>query len=1176
MSFPLPSQNTSSAQPHPQHPNAFASYDISQAPSPQPDESDAGDDRPPPSPSSTSQNSDEGDADQDLDSDLPSSSRAFSLAERRATLRQPFAAPSSSVDQSDAEPVDPSTVSSTSDSTHQPVGGCYSPFNLPAEIVVHIFKFLLTRTTGHRYLRNCILVCRFWSDCGVSLLWHRPSFLDLSLLVKMIHVLNSPDQTYAYSSFIRRLNFSGVAKDLSDQFLGFMSLCTQLERLALGECKKVTNDTLQHVLPSLKNLMSIDLTGIDNITDRTLFALAEHCKRLQGINLTNCKKITSAGVAALGENCKTLRRVKLCGCEKVDSEGVFRMIQKCPHLLEIDLYNCPRVSDLAVRHVWIFSSHVRELRLSNCGPMTDMAFPAPPRLYSNSTAALDLDSPMNLYRDHLHSTVGSFQGSDSAPASRGSSPSGLINGRISPSEPDSAAAKGFTVSMSTPLRPPKLFEHLRVLDLTSCPTISDNAVEGIIACAPRIRNLTLSKCTRLTDEAVFSIAKLKKFLQYLHLGHVANITDRSVRHLVNNCTRLRYLDLACCSQLTDLSVTEIAAKLPKLKRVGLVRVQRITDESLYTLVDRHLTLQRIHLSYCANISVAAVFWLLERLEKVTHISLTGVPGFRRPELQKFCRQPPEEFSPHQRESFCVYSGHGVRDLQHYLRSVYSSEETAARFGNITPEVQRAIQLVRENAEKYEERMYANRRLYFGRHADISSPSDLSSVHHQWAQHLAADRSTSHPLAHVAGNMPGAPGPSSSRNSLPSWPGTESGETRDHAQEFFQQYTIPEPWRTNVPSLRGQPWLPGPRSLHPRTSGVRSDPPGQEQQRGPTGYASQTASSSSEQEARLHQQRMQLVNGLNNMLSEAGPSRSRDPAQSSLNGASTYRPAPYITQNEPAPIGHAVSGNGLYHNLSEGGPQDPVQYRRGSTGPQLNVAGGSGSSSSSISSSTMQGTSVQGGTTSAAEYAQQQRMRGLGQQRGRFGEPGHSLQLSSELDAVVEREGPSEANRGTMASLPATGTALPAFEALNHTPLPRFRASSSNGEEIAQADQSAQPAIQLPEPAHSPAFLTPRGEGSSANAYDYLSAGPSISNHREGAPEPMTESEEASPGTPMAAEGPGVGETAGDVEEGEENDEARAEHVRQQRLAALSQSQTTTEGADDKDVRMASPGPSSSS
>lgn len=69
------------------------------------------------------------------------------------------------------------------------------------------------------------------------------------------------------------------------------------------------------------------------------------------------------------------------------------------------------------------------------------------------------------------------------------------------------------------------------------------------------------------------------------------------------------------------------------------QVTNLSDDAVFALAERK-SLERIHLSYCDRISVQAVHFLLQGLHHLTHLSLTGVPAFRQPELQTFCRPPP--------------------------------------------------------------------------------------------------------------------------------------------------------------------------------------------------------------------------------------------------------------------------------------------------------------------------------------------------------------------------------------------------------------------------------------------------------------------------------------------------------------------------------------------------------
>ncbi|KAJ7044514.1 hypothetical protein C8F04DRAFT_941918 [Mycena alexandri] len=488
---------------------------------------------------------------------------------------------------------------------------------IPPELLIHILKHL----HAVRDLFTALQVSRTWCECSVELLWHKPAFPNYDILAKMAALLDSPDQTFTYASFIRRLNLLSLGKDLRDRTFTILARCDRLERLTLVNCDHISADALNQVLPCFPNLVAIDLTGVGNTTNTAIVGLAAAAVRLQGINLAGCKRVSDRGILALAACCPLLRRVKLSGLEQLTDRSVSALALSCPLLLEIDLNHCKLITDVSIRDIWSHSNHMREMRLSHCPELTDAAFPAPAKL----------DAP---------------DGPNPFPSS-------------TPVNPDELP----------PLVLSNSFEHLRMLDLTACSLVTDDAVDGIIAHAPRIRNLVLSKCGLLTDRSVENICKLGRYLHYLHLGHAAKITDRSVRTLARSCTRLRYIDFANCVLLTDMSVFELSA-LPKLRRVGLVRVNNLTDEAIFSLADRHATLERIHLSYCDQISVMAVHFLLQKLHKLTHLSLTGVPAFRQPELQRFCREPPTEFSSTQQMAFCVYSGKGVSQLRAFLTELF--------------------------------------------------------------------------------------------------------------------------------------------------------------------------------------------------------------------------------------------------------------------------------------------------------------------------------------------------------------------------------------------------------------------------------------------------------------------------------------------------------------------------
>ncbi|KAG5982319.1 hypothetical protein E4U54_006394, partial [Claviceps lovelessii] len=239
----------------------------------------------------------------------------------------------------------------------------------------------------------------------------------------------------------------------------------------------------------------------------------------------------------------------------------------------------------------------------------------------------------------------------------------------------------------------RIYEHLRILDLTSCTRLTDAAVVKIIEVAPRLRNLVLAKCRNITDVAVHAISNLGKNLHYVHLGHCGQITDEGVKKLVHSCNRIRYIDLGCCSNLTDDSVRRLAL-LPKLKRIGLVKCSSITDASVFALAEAAYrprvrrdasgvfiggefytpSLERVHLSYCVNLTLKSILRLLNSCPRLTHLSLTGVAAFQRDDFQAYCRVAPAEFTQHQRDVFCVFSGNMVSQFREYLNTSERYEE----------------------------------------------------------------------------------------------------------------------------------------------------------------------------------------------------------------------------------------------------------------------------------------------------------------------------------------------------------------------------------------------------------------------------------------------------------------------------------------------------------------------
>lgn len=479
-------------------------------------------------------------------------------------------------------------------------------YRLPAEILIAIFSKL----SSTRDLQSCMLVSKEWARNSVGLLWHRPSMNNWNSVHSVLTSVRMVKKMFAYQDLVKRLNMSTLGSQISDGVLLGMTSCKRIERLTLTTCTKLSDFSLVPLIQGNRSLVALDVTGMELFTDKALMTVANNCIRLQGLNVTGCRRLTDNSVMAVARNCRHLKRLKFNGCTQLTDKSIMTVAANSTHLLEIDLFDLPFVESPSVTHLLTACRQLRELRLMRCPRITDTAFTSLP--------------------------------AKAAP-----------------------------------------FDALRILDLTDCTEIGDKAVEKIVATCPRLRNLLLAKCRNLTDRAVYAITKLGKNLHYLHLGHCARLTDESIKVLSRHCTRIRYIDLACCSNLTDASIIQLASNLPKLKRVGLVKCASITDRSIQALATYggrimrgHArgnaptnVLERVHLSYCTQLTIEGIHTLLNNCPRLTHLSLTGVQAFLREDLTVFCREAPTEFTDHQRDVFCVFSGPGVSRLREHLNKI---------------------------------------------------------------------------------------------------------------------------------------------------------------------------------------------------------------------------------------------------------------------------------------------------------------------------------------------------------------------------------------------------------------------------------------------------------------------------------------------------------------------------
>lgn len=338
-----------------------------------------------------------------------------------------------------------------------------------------------------------------------------------------------------------------------------------------------------------------------DVSDGTVVPFMQ-CKRVERLTLTNCSELSDKGVSDLVEGNRHLQALDVSELHHLTDHTLYAVSRNCPRLQGLNITNCRKVTDDSLLVISQNCRQIKRLKLNGIGHVTDRSIQS---FAENCPAILEID----LHDCKLITSP---------------SVTTLIHTLRHLRELRLAHCTEISSSAFLNLPEEMTFDSLRILDLTACENVKDEAVVRIVNAAPRLRNLVLAKCRFITDRSVQAICKLGKNLHYVHLGHCSNITDTAVMQLIKACNRIRYIDLACCNRLTDASVRQLAT-LPKLRRIGLVKCQAITDESIRAFASPPRSnhpaisnLERVHLSYCTGLSMMVSSLFTDSQKKSSH------------------------------------------------------------------------------------------------------------------------------------------------------------------------------------------------------------------------------------------------------------------------------------------------------------------------------------------------------------------------------------------------------------------------------------------------------------------------------------------------------------------------------------------------------------------------------
>ncbi|XP_066493672.1 uncharacterized protein [Tiliqua scincoides] len=403
---------------------------------------------------------------------------------------------------------------------------------------------------------------------------------------------------------LQELNLSGV-RYLSDLTFNRLAGCTpRLAKLSLARCHMTFEfdayygsskcnssvlltfrNLLQFVKVQAGSLKALDLSGT-SISSQTMTSLVRvENLRLEEVVLQSCRDLTNEAVSILCQHQPHLTTLDLSGCSELTDRAILVIGSRLLALRCLRLGKLPRVTDAGFQGI-SHLQHLQNLDVSECSLVrcselvtAFSAIEAQPKLASLNVAFC------SLLRD---SSVLSL-------------------------------AKALSRS-------------LRVLDLSSCVSITNKSLRAIVSYLSHLSVLRLAWCKELTDWGLLGVEEPNKECE-LNREELerdtpipTDLTEQDAPQKPHTSLtalmRLQELDLTACGKLTDVSIAKVIS-FPELRRLSLSLVPHITDASLIAVARNCQSLEHFSLSHCVNLTDSGFVEAAASLPRLQHLILSG-------------------------------------------------------------------------------------------------------------------------------------------------------------------------------------------------------------------------------------------------------------------------------------------------------------------------------------------------------------------------------------------------------------------------------------------------------------------------------------------------------------------------------------------------------------------------
>lgn len=342
-------------------------------------------------------------------------------------------------------------------------------------------------------------VCKeFYKTCFDGQLW---TCFDASEFYKDIPADSLASIIVAAGPFVKDLNLRG---------------CVQVEHYKRAEV----------MVKACRNLINATLEGCRNFQRTTLHNLLKNNEKLAHLNLTGLTAVTNTTCKIIAQSCPQLEMFNVSWCKHMDARGIKSVVEACPKLKDLRAGEIRGFDNTEVANVLFQTNNLERLVLSGCEELTDNTL---------RTMLYGFDPEIDILTDRPLVPPRRLRHLDLSRCNRLTTEGVKALGHFVP--------------------------ELEGLQLAGVTTLTDQALEPILASTPRLTHLELEDLRHLTNSLMsehLAKAPCAAILTHLSMSYCEAISDAGMIPVIRACASLRSVD-ADNTRVSDLFLAEAAS-----------------------------------------------------------------------------------------------------------------------------------------------------------------------------------------------------------------------------------------------------------------------------------------------------------------------------------------------------------------------------------------------------------------------------------------------------------------------------------------------------------------------------------------------------------------------------------------------------------------------------------------